>query len=293
MNLERNTLKNLRAMCSRELDLFRGYSSLCKNDLVTFMEEKINAQQYIALESDSDDSTDTEYEYDDIPNAQEETLEIYEDMGITTPETSFNSPPISTRLGPIPFPDLPPVSPPTTPPPPHQLSVIQLRDIDHEIECSVFDRFTESEKTHMEYLNSGQWVSMGEVDDMSSRELVEWHLQNIMEDHGYIYNMIAGDAMRHPDITDLTEFVSEAMVTFLYLEVKEKCFDYDDDSFDNGPECPVCYNSRPGMMVETSCKHVLCFPCLNETWKAKCGEDVWFDKTCPMCRTEVKTMTFV
>ena len=66
MNLERNTLETLRAMCSRELELFRGYNNLCKDELVTFMEEKINGQQYIALEPDSDDSTDTDYDEDDV-----------------------------------------------------------------------------------------------------------------------------------------------------------------------------------------------------------------------------------
>ena len=291
MNLERNTLKNLRAMCSRELNLFRGYSSLCKDELVTFMEEKINAQQYIALESDSDDSTDTEYEYDDIPNAQEETLE---DMDITTPTIPT---PISMRLGPIPpipVPAIPPVSPPTTPPPhPHpHISDTQIIDIDQVIEDRIYNRFTESEKKYMEDLNFGQWVFMGEVDNMTAGELVEFHLEDIMEDHSYIYTLIDADAMNNPDVTDLTVFVSEGMITLLYNEVKDRCFE-DNNPLNKGPECPVCYTRKPGMMVETSCKHILCFPCLNETWKAKCGECVWNDKTCPMCRAEVDTMTFV
>ena len=72
MPLESNTLKELRAMCSRELDLFKGYSRYNKADLVVFMNEKINGQIYI-----------------DIPNNQGEELD--------------NPPPtIAQRLGPIP-----------------------------------------------------------------------------------------------------------------------------------------------------------------------------------------------
>ena len=47
MNYEQHTLRELKAICSLEPQLFRGFSSLCKADLITFMEEK-RASQDIA-----------------------------------------------------------------------------------------------------------------------------------------------------------------------------------------------------------------------------------------------------
>ena len=107
MNYEQHTLRELRAMCSNEPQLFRGFSRLCKADLITFMEEKVNALTYI-----------------EIPNNQgenEDLLEIYVDFTpiqtpLGTPETPQRPPLVD--IVPIPFPDLdpPPVGPPAGPP---------------------------------------------------------------------------------------------------------------------------------------------------------------------------------
>ncbi len=87
-----------------------------------------------------------------------------------------------------------------------------------------------------------------------------------------------GDLLNNAEILKLTEIVRRECIT----AIVSPC-----------PECPVCYERKPGMMVETSCKHTICFTCLNETWKARCGSHKWMDRPCPMCRAQVDDMVFV
>ena len=237
MNYEQHTLRELKAMCSREPRLFRGFSRFCKVDLITFMEEKRAST---------------------IPNNQGE------------------DPPV----GPPPW-DLSEYYPNT--------SEQQYLNIQDSLENRIFDNFSDAERETMETLNQGRWRNgSGEITDMNPKELVIFHLHNIAIDE-YEYNIFqvindiiepeaeGGNLLNNDDILALTEIVRRECIT----EMKPPC-----------PECPVCYERKPGMMVETTCKHTLCFMCLNETWKARCGTQKWMDRQCPICRAQVDDMTF-
>ena len=143
----------------------------------------------------------------------------------------------------------------------------------------------------METLNKGRWVDYGGSlsEDMSAQELVILHLHNVAIDE-LDYNIFqviddviepedeGGDLLNNAEILKLTEIVRRECIT----DIVSPC-----------PECPVCYERKPGMMVKTSCKHTICFTCLNETWKARCGSHKWMDRPCPMCRAQIDDMVFV
>ena len=287
MNYEQHTLRELKAMCSNEPQLFRGFSRLCKADLITFMEEKVNALTYI-----------------EIPNNQgenEDLLEIYEDFTpiqtpLGTPEIPQRPPlaDITQALGRVPA---PPVGPPAGPPPWDlsewypRTSEQQYINIQETLESRILANFTDAERELMETLNKGRWVNYGGSlsEDMSAHELVILHLHNVAIDE-LDYNIFqvindviepedeGGDLVNNGEILALTDIVRRECIT----ELQSPC-----------PECPICYERKPGMMVETKCGHKLCFGCLNETWKARCGTRKWMDRPCPMCRVNVDSMTFV
>ena len=261
MNLERNTLVTLRGMCSREPELFRGYSRLRKNELVHFMEEKINNQTVI-----DDDGEETDVE---IENAQEEEIledfsirsliidddgeetdiEIFEDFSEQS-EQSMNRALIVENnilqhiippLMPMGF-NLPPVGPPVYPPPPPTIERIR-----HRMYILILENFPQIEKIEL----AEEMQQKDLYKNMSFTEFYDlifdkwWSQESNMQ--------IFIDSMEQ-ELTD-NEFDYELNDFMTEIIVENTCDSLVDSMWDtlelNGPECPVCYECKPGRIMES------------------------------------------
>lgn len=308
MNLDRNSLTTLREMCSREPELFHGYDNLQKDELVKFMEERINGQTIISISDDSD-TTDVE-----IENAQEEELlDVFEDFIAENQESWQEAQRIGNRIlrditnlpiprtpSPVSPPEIPrfrryytpPVPPPTTPPPLfHQ---IRFPNIPEE----EFHKFAQSMRTAI--LNYIQQEEKSAIEGEYQTKLI-FSSMTFEDFFDVAYNRwLKTDMVFHQSLAVINE--SENPIQRLHALVKERIVEdvseqIIDRMWDNinavEHECPVCYDCKPGMIVETQCKHKICLPCLNETWKAKGGNYQWDEKPCPMCREEITEMKFL
>ena len=268
MNLERNTYQTLREMCSRESELFNGYTDQrSKRALVKFMEEKINNQTVMRLDDDGEE-TDIE-----IENAQEEEiLEVFEDFGEQSEQRMIE---VGSRI----LRDItpPPVGPPSTPP---------QESIKHRMSTLMIENFPIYEETEL----VEEMVQKEVYKNMLFKEFFSvifdrWWDQdeNVLQEINYWID----SELNNRDSVDL---ISEVMVENACESLVEFMWD---TLLNEGPECPVCYECKPGMMVETQCKHTICFTCLNETCIARWGPRNWKSKPCPMCRTEITEMKFL
>ena len=293
-----NTLKRLREFCSQQPSVFRGYSKLRKADLLAFMREKIDDHDLIGVDEDGD-FIDISHaigiiavDYTPIENAQDpdawdddDLLEVFED------------------LEPMVLP--PPVGPPAFAPPPYARTLAdpwdlsdtypyitrqQYEYINDEIYRRVYARFTDEERDTMVMLNEGMWIEIGGgVVNMNAEELIETNLFNKALDimsfdiFGELNQIITPSS-------NIEELVIDGDIDVLTEIVRRECIT---DVRPPPPECPVCYERKRGMTVETSCGHNICLPCLNKTWEARCGTHKWMDRPCPMCRAPVDNLKFI
>ena len=283
-----NTLKQLREICSQEPSVFRGYSKLRKADLLTFMREKMEDRDFVGVDED-DDMIDISHavgiEYTPIENAQDpDLLEIFEDLEPMV---------------------LPPVGPPAFAPPPYArtlaepwdlsdiypyMSKEQFVDINEELYRRIYARFTEEDRETMVTLNDGRWAQVGGgIVNMDAEELVDFCLHNHALDE-MSFDIFADYNQFITPSTNIEELVLDDDIDALTVIVRRECIT---DVRPPPPECPVCYERKRGMTVETSCGHTICLPCLNKTWEARCGPHKWMDRPCPMCRAPVDNLTFI
>ena len=284
MNLERNTLTTLREMCSREPELFRGYSRLRKNELVQFMEEKINTQTVMRLDDDDGEETDIE-----IENAQgEEILEVFEDFGEQSEQSMDRALIIENNILQD-IENIPPVGPPAyPPPPPPQLEEI-AEEIKHRMHDLVMQNFPQIEILELtEEMQKKEVYKKMQFKEFYDLIFYKWWVQ---ERNMQIFITIMNEELLDNEFGhELTDFFTETMVE----HARETLIDFMWDTLElEGPECPVCYECKPGLIVETQCKHNVCFTCLNESWKARWGQQIWRDRPCPMCRAEITEIKFL
>lgn len=287
-----NTVKELRNLCASWPSVFRGYSKLRKADLLEFMKEHIERNGLITIDEDGR-LIDVEeavriiriepaQDPDEISSISSvSTLEVFEDI--------------------VPM-EFPPVPPPIESPPqrrplaeiwdlslyyPH-ISEQQWEDIHIELEDRILMTFTEKEIETMEELNAGLWTNLGgQVVNMTSNELIAMHLIDALNELTYDIFM-EYDAIIEPH-TDIKQLVNDREVNELAKYMRYQCL----TRLKPCPECPVCYQKKPGMTVKTCCGHEFCLTCLNKTWEARGGIHTWTERPCPMCRKNVENFAFV
>ena len=259
-----NTVYNLRGLCRQWPSIFRGYSQLRKVELLAFMREKLTTNNYlIAIDEDGHES--------DIDRA---TRIVSIEPAQDTEQLSPILPIFEDRL--------PAVGPPAYPPPsPYpSISPDMWGLITDELERRVYAGFTDYERMTIEE----DWPLIG----MTAQEIINFTLhEQAVDEYDYDVFQEYNDAIEIFGMMNVEELVQTTEVEFFIDFIRKECI------APTCPECPVCYEKKPGMVVKTSCGHQLCLPCLNRTWEAGCGVNKWMERPCPMCRANITTMEFV